>query len=82
MLGSEDMKGENAEKCLQQVFSYNKKRKYEYLLIIHTDGGGQYRSNNFQNMLSSAQIRPSHAKILIYPIPSKFGQPFWFFQYI
>jgi len=62
LLGSEDMKGENAEKCLQQVFSYNKKRKYEYLLIIHTDGGGQYRSNNFQNMLSSAQIRPSHAK--------------------
>ena len=56
------MSGENAEKCLQQVLAYNKIRKYENLLILHTDGGSQYRSNNFQNMLNSAQIRPSHAK--------------------
>lgn len=62
LLGSKNMEGVNAERCLQQVFSYNKKRKYNYLLIMHTDRGSQYRSHNFQNMLSSAQIRPSHAK--------------------
>lgn len=62
LLGSKNMEGVNAEKCLQQVLSYNKKRKYNYLLIMHTDAGSQYRSHNFQNMLSSAQIRPSHAK--------------------
>ena len=62
LLGSNNMEGVNAEKCLQQVLSYNKKRKYNYLLIMHTDGGSQYRSHNFQNMLRSAQIRPSHAK--------------------
>lgn len=62
LLGSKNMEGINAEKCLQQVFSFNKKRKYNYLLIMHTDGGSQYRSHNFQNMLRSAQIRPSHAK--------------------
>lgn len=62
LLGSDNMRGENAEKCLQQVLAYNKIRKYENLLILHTDGGGQYRSQHFQNMLSSAQIRPSHAK--------------------
>lgn len=62
LLGSENMEGVNAEQCLRQVFSYNKQRKYNHLLILHTDGGSQYRSHKFQKMLSAAQIRPSHAK--------------------
>lgn len=62
LVGSENMRGKNAEKCLRQVLTYNKIRKYENSLILHTDAGAQYRSNNFQNMLNSAQIRPSHAK--------------------
>jgi hypothetical protein len=62
LLGSKNMGGENAEKCLHQIFSYNKTRIYAYLLIIHTDGGLQFRSHIFQNLLSSAQIRPSQAK--------------------
>jgi transposase InsO family protein len=62
MLGSENMEGVNAELCLNQVLAYNKQRKYNHLLILHTDGGSQYRSHKFQGMLSAAQIRPSHAK--------------------
>lgn len=62
LLGSKNMEGINAERCLEQVLTYNKIRRYNYLLIMHTDGGSQYRSHNFQNMLCSAQIRPSHAK--------------------
>jgi hypothetical protein len=62
LIGSENMEGVNAEQCLRQVFSYNKQRKYNHLLILHTDGGSQYRSHKFQRMLSAAQIRPSHAK--------------------
>lgn len=62
MLGSENMEGINAEQCLKQVFAYNKQRKYNHLLIMHTDGGSQYRSHKFQRMLRAAQIRPSHAK--------------------
>ena len=62
LLGSENMEGIKAEKCLQQVFAYNKQRKYNYLLIIHTDQGSQFRSHKFQKMLRTAQIRPSHAK--------------------
>lgn len=62
MLGSENMEGVNAERCLKQVFAYNKQRMYNHLLILHTDGGSQYRSHKFQRMLISAQIRPSHAK--------------------
>jgi transposase InsO family protein len=62
MLGSENMEGVNAERCLKQVFAYNKQRKYNHLLILHTDGGSQYRSHKFQRMLMAAQIRPSHAK--------------------
>lgn len=61
LLGSKNMEGINAEKCLRQVFSYNKQYKYNQLLILHTDGGSQYRSHNFQKMLNRAQIRPSHA---------------------
>jgi len=62
LIGSKNMCGVNAEKCLRQIFQYNRKRKYNHFLIIHTDGGGQYRSHKFQAMLSNAQIKPSHAK--------------------
>ena len=61
ILGSKNMEGINAENCLRQVFAYNKQRKYNHSLILHTDGGAQYRSHKFQRMLSSAQICPSHA---------------------
>ena len=61
LLGSKNMEGINAEKCLRQVFAYNKQYRYNQLLILHTDGGSQYRSHNFQKMLNRAQIRPSHA---------------------
>lgn len=62
LLGSKNMEGINAEKCLRQVFAYNGQRKYNHLLIIHTDEGSQYRSHKFQRMLREAEIRPSHAK--------------------
>jgi len=62
LVGSKNMEGANAEKCLRQVFGYNGKRKYGYLLILHTDGGSQYRSHKFQSMLRQAHIRPSHAQ--------------------
>ena len=61
LVGSRTMEGINAEKCLRQVFSYNSKSKYAYDLILHTDKGGQYRSNKFQEMIRKAQIQPSHA---------------------
>lgn len=61
LLGSKNMEGINAEKCLRQVFAYNKQYRYNQLLILHTDGGSQYRSHNFQKMLNRSQIRPSHA---------------------
>ncbi len=62
LIGSTNMEGINAEKCLRQVFKYNGKRKYNNLMIVHTDGGVQYRSNKFQKMIRDAQIRPSQAK--------------------
>ena len=62
LVASSNMQGINAEKCLRQVMAYNKKNKYNHKLKIHTDGGGQYRSDKFQSMLRSAQIRPSQAK--------------------
>lgn len=61
LLGSLTMEGINAERCLRQVFNYNRQSKYNYKLILHTDKGSQYRSNNFQHMLRQAQIQPSHA---------------------
>lgn len=61
LVGSKNMDGLNAEKCLRQVFAYNKRRKYEHEMILHTDGGGQYRSHKFQKMLRQAQVRPSQA---------------------
>jgi len=60
--GSTNMEGINAEKCLRQVFRYNGNRKYNHLMIVHTDAGTQYRSNKFQKMIRDAQIRPSQAK--------------------
>jgi len=61
LLGSKNMDGVNAERCLRQVFAYNKKGKYDYSMIVHTDAGGQYRSHKFQEMLRKAQMRASHA---------------------
>jgi hypothetical protein len=61
ILGSKNMEGVNAEKCLRQIFAYNKQGKYDYQLKLHTDAGVQYRSHKFQSMLRKAQIRPSHA---------------------
>lgn len=61
LVGSKNMEGVNAEKCLRQVFRYNEKFKYNHEMILHTDAGGQYRSHMFQRMLNNAQIRPSHA---------------------
>jgi transposase InsO family protein len=62
LVGSINMEGINAEKCLRQFLDYNNKRKYNYQLFLHTDGGSQYRSHIFQKMLMRAQIRPSHAR--------------------
>lgn len=62
ILGNKNMEGENAERCLRQVMSYNNKYKYNREMIIHTDAGGQYRSEAFQRMLMKAGIMPSHAK--------------------
>lgn len=62
LVGSKNMCGVNSEKCLRQVFLYNGRKKYKYLLIIHTDGGTQYRSHKFQSILRNAQIKPSHAR--------------------
>jgi putative transposase len=62
MLGGKTMEGIYAEKCIRQVFSYNKQRKYNYETIVHTDAGGQYRSNKFIKLLQEAQLHPSHAQ--------------------
>jgi transposase InsO family protein len=63
LIANTTMEGIYAEQALRQVITYNKKKKYNYTLFIHTDGGGQYRSNKFQQMLTDAQIRPSQAKV-------------------
>ena len=62
LLGSLNMEGINAEKCMRQIMKYNNQSKYNSKLIVHTDGGGQYRSHDFQNMIRKAEIIPSHAK--------------------
>jgi transposase InsO family protein len=62
LVGGTDMQGIHAEKCLRQVFGYNKKSAYKHQLIVHTDAGGQYRSTRFQKLLRDAGIRPSHAR--------------------
>lgn len=61
LIGSKTMEGINAERCLRQVFDYNKQSSYNHQLIVHTDRGSQYRSHKFQSMLRRAKIRPSHA---------------------
>lgn len=62
IVGSKNMEGINAEKCMRQLIKYNSQSKYGQKLIVHTDGGGQYRSHNFQNMIRNAEVLPSHAK--------------------
>ncbi len=62
VIRSKNMEGVNAEKCLRQVFKYNNQTSYDNKLIIHTDGGGQYRSHKYQSMLRKAKILPSQAK--------------------
>ena len=62
LIASKNMEGIVAEKCLRQVYQYNKIIKYGHKLKIHTDAGGQYRSHKFQSMLRKAKILPSHAK--------------------
>jgi len=62
LIADTTMDGVNAEKCLRQVFGYNGKSDYGHQLILHTDGGGQYRSHRFQKLLRDAKIRPSHAQ--------------------
>ena len=56
------MQGIHAERCLRQVIKYNEKTEYNWDLILHTDGGGQYRSDAFQMMLKKFQIIPSQSK--------------------
>jgi len=62
VLANTNMKGINAIKVLRQVFAYNKAKKYNHNMILHTDGGGQYRSDDFQEILKNSQIRPSQAE--------------------
>lgn len=62
IIASRNMQGIHAEKCLRQVIRYNGKRHYKSQLIVHTDGGGQYRSNAYQEILRKAEILPSQAK--------------------
>lgn len=62
LTGHSNMQGLHAEKCLRQVFKYNQKSNYNHKLVVHTDGGGQYRSHDFHKLLRSAKIRPSQAK--------------------
>jgi len=62
IFGSKNMEGINAIKCMRQIINYNGQNKYGHKLIIHTDGGGQYRSHSFQSMLRKAEILPSQAK--------------------
>jgi hypothetical protein len=62
ILGSKNMEGVNTEKCLRQIFRYNNQTSYDNKLIIHTDGGAQYRSHKYQSILRKAKILPSQAK--------------------
>jgi hypothetical protein len=62
VLANTNMEGINAVKVLRQVFAYNKAKKYNLNMILHTDGGGQYRSHDFQAILRDSQIRPSQAE--------------------
>lgn len=62
IVGNSNMQGVNAEQCLRQVIKYNNSREYNWELMLHTDGGGQYRSDAFQLMLQKMKMLPSHSK--------------------
>jgi putative transposase len=62
IIASRNMQSIHAEKCLRRVLKYNKQKKYKSKLIVHTDGGGQYRSDAYQLILRKAEILPSQAK--------------------
>lgn len=62
ILANTNMEGINADKTIRQVLAYNRIKKYGHNLIAHTDGGGQFRSHNFQAILKNAEIRPSQAE--------------------
>jgi len=62
MVESKNMQGIHAERCLRQVTKYNNRSKYNWSLIVHTDGGGQYRSDAYQLMLRKMKIIPSQSK--------------------
>lgn len=62
IIASRNMQAIHAEKCLRQVMRYNGKKQYKSQLIVHTDGGGQYRSNAYQEILRKAGALPSQAK--------------------
>jgi len=62
LLGSKNMQGIHAERCLRQVTKYNNRVKYNWSLIVHTDGGGQYRSDAYQFMLRKMKTIPSQSK--------------------
>ena len=60
-VASRNMLGIHAEKCLRQVIKYNKISQYNTKMIVHTDGGGQYRSDSYQQMLRTMGILPSQS---------------------
>lgn len=61
IIASTNMLGIYAEKCLGQVVKYNKTKQYDSKMILHTDGGSQYRSNAYQGMLKEMGILPSQS---------------------
>jgi len=60
-IASINMLGIYAEKCLSQVTKYNKSNCYDSKMIVHTDGGSQYRSNAYQSLLAKNGILPSQS---------------------
>lgn len=62
ILGGKNMEGVHAERCLRQVMKFNGERQYKNTLIVHTDAGGQYRSNAYQHLLRKAGMLPSQAR--------------------
>ena len=60
-IASINMLGIYAEKCLNQVTRYNKLSHYDSKMIVHTDGGTQYRSDAYQRLLTKKGILPSQS---------------------
>tara|TARA_R110002050_G_C8882873_1_gene508957 strand:+ start:413 stop:1297 length:885 start_codon:yes stop_codon:yes gene_type:complete len=60
-IASINMQGIYAEKCLNQVTRYNKVNYYGSKMIVHTDGGSQYRSDAYQRLLTKKGILPSQS---------------------